>query len=123
MDGFDQFLTFQFLATCLAINALMELVKYWVDLYKKTTHLLSTRWFQAFVLTPLNMVLGVGISLIPGWMPGAVSVTNNVILGICAGSLSLFLYTVFKKRVQSVAGVEQTAPAEDVAAKPEDAGK
>jgi hypothetical protein len=123
MDGFDQFLTFQFLATCLAINALMELVKYWVDLYKKTTHLLSTRWFQAFVLTPLNMVIGVGISLIPGWMPGAVSVTNNVILGICAGSLSLFLYTVFKKRVQSVAGVEQAALAEDPTPKPEDAGK
>lgn len=101
------FLTWQFAATCIAIYGIMATLKVGLQIVAATSpklaKVLATGWFQGFVMTPMNLVLGVLFALPPGWLvpkdqPG------RIILGICAGFLSVFVYTMVKKRITSAIG-------------------
>jgi len=106
IDLTDVFLRWQFLATCLAIMAAVTTLKAMGVRFSPLGRLMDKSWFKAFVLTPLNPVLGALASFIPNWLTDSNQhIAGRLILGVVCGLLSLFAYTVFKKRLEVVAGV------------------
>jgi hypothetical protein len=89
------FLTWQFVLSAVLINAAMLYVKRFVTIQNPGT--LSKRWFKS-LLTIANPILGVGIALIPNFLYGERFV-ERLFIGICAGFLSHFIYSLVVKRV------------------------
>jgi hypothetical protein len=106
------FLTWQFAATAVAVMALMTMLKK-VFIRAKKEHILNKPWFQAYILTPLPLILGFGIAFIPGFLCGE-HWYQRAVLGVSAGFLSQFLYGVFKKRLDPEGEIpEEIAPPAD----------
>lgn len=110
----SMFITWQFAAVCIAINALMTVFKRMGRSYAPLGTLQAKGWFKAFVMTPGNLVLGLGFGLIPGFLQ-AKDMSGNLVLGLVAGTISQLIYTVFKKRIEKEFGVTVPEEASDPA--------
>ena len=118
-----RFVSWELLVTAIAIAGLFTTVKL---MFKRAqVGLWEKPWFQGFVMTPMNLVLGSVAACIPDWFPGD-TYFERLVVGLAVGFLSLFLYTMFKKRVGDLTGM--TVPASDdsdstaAPTKPEDKG-
>ena len=111
-QAINALLTWQLLASAIVIFAIMSLLKKGLGVFKKSAVLLDKRWFQAFVLATLPLAIGVLIALIPGFLKGS-EFSHRIVLGVCAGFSSQFLYAVVKKRLD-----RGTTPTKAAGAKP-----
>lgn len=100
-----KFLSWEFLLAALAINAVMTVLKLMGDKYKPMGKYLAKPWMQAFVMTPLPLVLGVLLAAVPDWLVPA-GTAGWYIVGMVVGFLSQFLYAVFKKRIETSTGTD-----------------
>ena len=115
----NRFLTFQVLVSALAIAGVFTTIKL---MFKRAqVGLWEKPWFQGFIMTPMNLVLGAVVAIIPGWFFGDRYV-ERMIVGVAVGFLSLFLYTMFKKRVAAMTGVQLPALNGDQPATPTPTG-
>lgn len=89
------FLTWQFILAAILINATLIYVRRFVKTAKPA--LLDARWFKA-ILTVANPVLGFCISLVPDFLYGG-RLVERIFVGVCAGFLSHFIYSLFVKRL------------------------
>lgn len=103
------FLTWQFILAAILINATLIYVRRFVKDAKPA--LLDARWFKA-ILTVANPVLGFLISLVPDFLYGGRFV-ERVFVGVCAGFLSHFIYSLFVKRLLGK-NADEAAPKSEV---------
>lgn len=108
----ENFLTWQFAAAAVAVMALMTMLKR-VFIKAKKEHILQKPWFQAYILTPLPLLLGFGIAFIPGFLAGE-HWYQRALLGVGAGFMSQFAYSLLKKRLDPEGQIpDSIAPAAD----------
>lgn len=100
----ETFLSWEFVLAALSINAIMTAVKMAGEKHKATGRVMQKGWFQAFVLTPLPLVLGVGIALMGVY--DQPDVQHEILTGVASGFLAQFVYAVCKKRAEVATGVD-----------------
>jgi hypothetical protein len=89
------FLTWTFIATSLVINASLIYARRFVSSASPAT--LEQRWFKS-LLTIANPLLGALVAFIPGFLYGNRFV-DRLFVGLCAGFLSHFTYSLIIKRL------------------------
>jgi len=88
------FWCWQFLLTALAINALLAYARRFVREANPAT--LERRWWKA-LMTLANPVLGFLAAITPGFLYGD-TLAIRALVGMCAGFLSHFVYSLVIKR-------------------------
>lgn len=89
------FLTWQFVLAAILINAVMIYTTRFIRVANPV--LFGRKWFKA-ILTIMNPLLGLGIACVPGFLYGS-RLVERAFVGICAGFLSHFIYSLFVKRL------------------------
>ncbi len=102
------FLTWQFILAAILINAMLIYVRRFVRAARP--EMLDARWFKA-TLTVANPVLGFLVALVPGFLYGG-RLVERIFVGVCAGFLSHFIYSLFVKRLLGRA--DDAAPRSEV---------
>jgi len=101
------FLTWQFVLTCVLINVAVGYARRTVRVGRP--ELLGRRWFKV-VLTLANPALGLLISLVPAFLYGN-RLVERMFVGLCAGFLSHFVYSlVLKRLLHSSEGEDKSKP-------------
>lgn len=111
------FMSWQFVATAVIIYAIQFTFVKMGRAYKPLGKLQAKAWFQGFIMTPMNVVLGLLFAIPKGWLVPA-DQKGRFILGACAGFLSLFIYTMLKKRVEVLVGAGSVADPDPKPANP-----
>lgn len=94
-DVIAPFWSWQFFLTALAINAILAYAKRFVREASPAT--LERRWWKS-VMTLANPLLGFLAALVPGFLYGS-SLSVRALVGLCAGFLSHFVYSLLIKRL------------------------
>jgi hypothetical protein len=89
------FLTWQFILSAVLINAVIAYVRRFARQADPT--ILTRRWFKA-LMTVANPILGLAIAFVPSFLYGN-RLVERLFVGVCAGFLSHFIYSMFIKRL------------------------
>ena len=103
------FLTWQFILSAILINAIMLYALRMVRVARPA--LLARHWFK-ILLTGANPLLGLLFAFVPNFLYGQ-NFIERAFVGMCAGFLSHFIYSIFVKRLlQRQGGVPQVPASE-----------
>lgn len=97
MDAFkaiDEFLTWQFWVSCLAVQALVWMQR--TVMAQVSPRIGGTGWWRA-ILTVSNVAWGVAVAAVPGYLKGD-TFAQRAVLGVAIGLVSQFVYHLLLKR-------------------------
>jgi undecaprenyl pyrophosphate phosphatase UppP len=104
MQLWEPFVTWQFLVACVAIVAVVSTLKKAV--HQAAPALSNKGYFKAF-LTMANLLVGTLVAAPTGFLVGETFV-ERMLVGLCAGLLSNFVYAALIKRLTVALATEKT---------------